>query len=212
MKEPKTRLRPKREIPMKLPLLLTVGRIFIGPIFLLFYLKHDLLGVSIYVLPFILLLLLGLSELSDFFDGYLARKYNLVTELGKILDPMSDSVTKLAILLTFTQGVIQLPLLLVFVFVYRDAMISTLRTLCALKGVTLAARTSGKIKTVLQALAICVIVILMIPYAWGRVSLDQLQTSSLYIMIAAALYTVVSGAEYIWNNRLYIKQAWRKGN
>lgn len=149
-----------------------------------------------------------LSELSDFFDGFLARKFNLVTELGKVLDPMADSITRLTILLTLTQGFIDLPLLLVFVFVYRDAMISTLRTLCARKGVTLAARTSGKIKAVLQGISIFMIILLMIPYAWGALSLMQLQQISLYIISAAAFYTVLSGAEYIYSNRTYIKQAW----
>ncbi|MEM8727491.1 MAG: CDP-diacylglycerol--glycerol-3-phosphate 3-phosphatidyltransferase [Chlamydiota bacterium] len=194
---------------MKLPLILTISRIFISPIFLIFYLNYRQLGISLHALPFILIFSLLLSELSDFFDGYLARRFNLVTELGKILDPMADSITRLTILLTFTQGFIRLPLLLVFVFVYRDAMISTLRTVCAFRGVTLAARTSGKVKAVLQAVSIFAILILMIPYAWGALSLIRLQAISLTIISAAAIYTVFAGTEYIWANRSYIKQAWK---
>lgn len=197
------------EIPLKLPLFLTIGRIFISPIFLIFYLKYQQLGIALHALPFVLIFLLVLSELSDFFDGFLARRFNLVTELGKILDPMADSITRLTILLTFTQGFIRLPLLLVFAFVYRDAMISTLRTVCAFRGVTLAARTSGKIKAVLQASSIFAILILMIPYAWGGLSLLQLQNISLIIISTAAVYTVFSGGEYIWVNRSYIRQAWQ---
>ncbi|QVL55313.1 MAG: CDP-diacylglycerol--glycerol-3-phosphate 3-phosphatidyltransferase [Simkaniaceae bacterium] len=197
------------EIPLKLPLFLTIGRIFISPIFLIFYLKYQQLGITLHALPFVLIFLLVLSELSDFFDGFLARRFNLVTELGKILDPMADSITRLTILLTFTQGFIRLPLLLVFAFVYRDAMISTLRTVCAFRGVTLAARTSGKIKAVLQAFSIFAILILMIPYAWGSLSLLQLQNISLIIISAAAVYTVFAGGEYIWANRSYIRQAWQ---
>lgn len=197
-------------IPLKLPLFLTIGRLFISPIFLIFYLKYEKLGVSLHALPFILIFLLAISELSDFFDGFLARKFNLVTELGKILDPMADSITRLTILLTFTQGFINLPLLLVFVFVYRDAMISTLRTVCAMRGVTLAARTSGKIKAVIQALSIFIILMLMIPFAWGSLSLEQLQDTTFYIIVAAAIYTLFSAGEYIYVNRAYIKQAWLK--
>ena len=200
----------KGEMSLKLPLFLTIGRIFISPVFLFFYLKYQQIGLSLNMLPFVLIFLLALSELSDFFDGFIARKFNLVTELGKILDPMADSITRLTILLTFTQGFIRLPLLLVFVFVYRDAMISTLRTVCAFRGVTLAARTSGKIKAVLQAASIFAILILMIPYAWGALSLLQLQNISLMIISAAAVYTVFAGAEYIWANRTYICQAWQK--
>ena len=199
----------KGRLPLKLPLILTMSRIFMSPIFLIFYLKYQALGISLTALPFVLLFLLALSELTDFFDGFLARKFNLVTELGKILDPMADSITRLTILLTFTQGFIRLPLFLVFVFVYRDAMISTLRTVCAFRGVTLAARTSGKIKAVLQAASIFAILILMIPYSWGAISLMQLQDISLKIISAAAIYTVFAGAEYIYANRSYIKQAWQ---
>ncbi|MEM7174969.1 MAG: CDP-diacylglycerol--glycerol-3-phosphate 3-phosphatidyltransferase [Chlamydiota bacterium] len=195
---------------MKLPLFLTLGRIFISPLFLIFYLYYPQLGVSLYALPFLLISLLSVSELSDFFDGYLARKLNLVTDLGKILDPMADSITRLTILLTFTQGLVQLPLLLVFVFIYRDTMISTLRTVCALQGVTLAARTSGKVKAVVQAVAIFLILILIIAYAWGQLSLGQLQGVALAIVSAAALYTFYSGAEYIYANRSYIQEAWTK--
>ena len=197
-------------IPLKLPIFLTIGRLFISPIFLIFYLKYEKLGISLHALPFILMFFLAISELSDFFDGFLARKFNLVTELGKILDPMADSITRLTILLTFTQGFINLPLLLVFVFVYRDAMISTLRTVCAMRGVTLAARTSGKIKAVIQALSIFIILTLMVPFAWGSLSLTQLQDTTFYIVIAAAIYTLFSAGEYIYVNRVYIKQAWLK--
>ena len=197
-------------IPLKVPLMLTISRIFISPIFLTFYLKYQQLGICIKALPWILICLLIFSELSDFFDGYLARKFNLVTELGKILDPMADSITRLTILLTFTQGLIGLPLPLVFIFIYRDAMISTLRTVCAFRGVTLAARTSGKVKAILQATSIFSILVSMLLYVWGVLSLIQLQQASLMIVSAAAVYTIFSGGEYIWANRSYIKQAWKR--
>ncbi|MCY3974848.1 MAG: CDP-alcohol phosphatidyltransferase family protein [Simkaniaceae bacterium] len=190
-----------------MPLVLTVGRMFISPIFLVIYLKYGSLGIGIRTLPFILLALLGLSELSDFFDGYLARKFDVVTQLGKILDPMSDSITRLTMLLTFTQGIIALPLFLVFVFIYRDAVVSALRTICAFKGVTLAARTSGKVKAVLQAVAICSVLALMIPYAFDLFPLDRLRLFSRIIIAMVACYGVYSGVEYILANRLYIKQA-----
>ncbi|MBI3212021.1 MAG: CDP-diacylglycerol--glycerol-3-phosphate 3-phosphatidyltransferase [Simkania negevensis] len=195
---------------MKIPLFLTMGRIFISPIFLLFYLYYEKLGISPQMLPFFLIFLLALSELSDFFDGYLARKLHLVTELGKILDPMADSITRLTMLLTFTQGCVDLPLLLVFVFIYRDAMISALRTICAIRGVTLAARTSGKVKAAIQGLSIFLILLLMIFYTARSLSLAALQQVSLLIISLAAIYSVVSGLEYVISNRHYLKQAWEK--
>ena len=63
------------------------------------YLEHDLIGVSMIVLPYILLFLLGVSELSDAFDGYVARRMHQVTDLGKILDPMADSIYRISVFL-----------------------------------------------------------------------------------------------------------------
>jgi CDP-diacylglycerol--glycerol-3-phosphate 3-phosphatidyltransferase len=168
------------------------------------------MGLPLTMLPYILLFLLTLSELSDFFDGFFARKWDQVTELGKILDPMADSIARISVFLTFTQGFIKLPLLLVFVFLYRDSIISTLRTVCALRGVALAARISGKVKAVIQAIAAFLIVGLMIPYSVGLLSEKVLQICSLYIVGAAAVYTLFSGVEYIYANRIYIKKVWHK--
>lgn len=178
-----------------------------SPVFLVIYLYHESFGISKLFLPYALIILWGLSELSDLFDGFVARKKNQVTDLGKILDPMADSIFRLSVFLTFTQGLIQLPLLLVFVFLYRDTVISTLRTVCALRGVALAARLTGKIKAVIQAVTALFILILMIPYSLGYLRLEALQEISLYSVAVAAFYTVYSGVEYIYANRNYIKKA-----
>ncbi len=192
---------------MSIALILTLSRIFLGPIFLVVYLYSQDLDISLAVLPYILLVLAGISELSDAFDGALARKQNKVTDLGKLLDPMADSIFRLSVLLAFTQGAIQLPLLLVCVFFYRDIIISTLRTLCALRGIALAARLSGKIKAVIQAAVVFFILILMVPYSLGCLDLELLQAISFYSVLTAAIYTLYSGAEYIFANRKYIKKA-----
>ncbi len=165
------------------------------------------MGLTLLTVPYALLSILLLCELSDIFDGVAARRAKQVTNLGKILDPMADSIVRLSILLTFTQGIIKLPLLLVLVFVCRDAVISTLRTLCALNGTALAARWSGKVKAVLQAVAIFAILILMVPYSLGIIDLATLRTSSFYIVLLTAAYTVFSGIEYIYVHRSFIKQA-----
>ncbi len=168
------------------------------------YLEHDLLGISLAVLPYILLVLLGISELSDAFDGYVARKFHQVTDLGKILDPMADSIYRISVFLTFTQPPVNLPLLIVFIFLYRDSVISTLRTICALRGFALAARSSGKIKAVIQAGCLFVILLLMIPYTMGYLSYGVLHGISIGAVSLAALYALYSGVEYIWANRTYV--------
>jgi CDP-diacylglycerol--glycerol-3-phosphate 3-phosphatidyltransferase len=186
---------------------LTLLRIVLSPAFPILYLEREALGIPLTWLPYLLLLLLVICECSDFFDGRLARKRNEVTDLGKVLDPMADSVTHISLFLTFTQGIVGLPLLLVLVFLYRDLFISTLRTLCALKGVALAARFSGKMKAFLQGFVSLLIIVLMIPYTMGMISLQVFQTVSLVAVGLAALYTVVSVADYVYANWIYIKKA-----
>lgn len=191
---------------VSIPNYLTFIRVFISPIFLLVYIEHNLLGISDFLLPYVLLFLLGVSELSDAFDGYLARRYNQVTDLGKILDPMADSISRISVFLTFTMEPVNLPMPLIFIFLYRDSVVSTLRTICALKGFALAARTSGKIKAVVQGVSAFAILLMMIPYSLGTLSAATLHYTSTWIVSAAGIYTAFSGIDYIYSNRLYISK------
>jgi len=188
----------------------TFSRIIISPIFLLIYLEHNLFGIDDVLLPYVLLLLLGISELSDAVDGYLARKYNEVTDLGKVLDPMADSIARISVFLTFTLEPVKLPMILVFIFLYRDSVVSTLRTICALKGFALAARTTGKIKAVIQAIAAFIVLILMIPHSLGHLSTYSLHVAGTSIVSFAAAYTVYSGVDYIFANWHYISKLLQK--
>ncbi len=184
----------------------TFMRIIISPIFLLVYVKAEALGISMTTLPYVLLSLFVVSEISDFFDGYLARKFNQVTDLGKILDPMADSIARISMFLTFTTGPVQLSLLWVFIIFYRDAVVSTLRTICALRGFALAARASGKAKAVIQALAAFIILLCMIPYSLGQLELETLQSVAATAVGTAAIYTLFSGADYIYANWEHIRR------
>ncbi len=183
---------------------LTFFRIFITPIFMFLYLEYELLGISIVLLPYLLLIFLVFSELSDAFDGFLARKFHQVTDLGKLLDPMADSIYRISVFLTFTQPPVNLPLLLVFIFLYRDSVISTLRTICALRGFALAARATGKIKAVIQAGCAFLVVIMLIPFSVGAISQATLRSTSIIAVAVAALYALYSGIEYIWANREFV--------
>lgn len=189
---------------MNLPNLLTFTRIFISPIFLVLYLTHSYFGISEILLPYLLIFLMGISELSDAFDGYFARKFNQVTDLGKVLDPMADSIYRISIFLTFTLPPINLPIILIFIFIYRDSVISTLRTICAMRGFVLAARTSGKFKAVIQAIAAFIIILLLIPHSLGELSTTSLRQYSTYLVSIAAIYAIFSGLDYLYANRGYI--------
>jgi CDP-diacylglycerol---glycerol-3-phosphate 3-phosphatidyltransferase len=184
---------------------LTFIRLLISPIFLLLYVEYKAFDISYQWLPYILLFLFAISELSDALDGYIARKYNQVTDLGKILDPMADSIYRTSVFLTFTLEPVKLPMVIIFVFLYRDSVVSTLRTICALKGFALAARKSGKIKAFIQAIATFMVLVLMIPHSLGALSQADLRIFSTWIVGAAAGYAFFSGLDYIYSNRLYIK-------
>lgn len=188
----------------------TIIRIFISPIFLMVYLEYEWLGISFSTMPYVLLGLLGTLEISDMLDGYLARRYDQVTDLGKILDPMADSISRISIYLTFTQPPVKLPLLLVFIFIYRDSIISTLRTVCALRGIALGARSTGKIKAVVQAICALSITALLVPYSQGTLDESTLRQWSLAFASIAASYSLYAGCEYLIANRKYVYQAIKK--
>ncbi len=183
---------------------LTFIRIFISPIFMFLYIEHEMVGISATVLPYVLLFLFGVSELSDAFDGYVARRYNQVTDLGKLLDPMADSIYRISVFLTFTRPPVEVPLLLVFVFLYRDSVISTLRTICAFRGFALAARSSGKIKAVIQAASAFIILLMMIPFSMNMIPQHTLHYTAVIVVGISALYALYSGIEYIFANRDYV--------
>jgi CDP-diacylglycerol--glycerol-3-phosphate 3-phosphatidyltransferase len=166
--------------------------------------EYEKLGVPLIILPYLLLGLLAIAELSDACDGYFARKFNQVTDLGKILDPMADSIYRLSIFFIFTLPPIQLPISIVLIFLYRDSLISTLRTICALQGFTLAARMSGKLKAAVQASAALLITFLLIPYSRAELSAENLRLYSMIILGLAAAYTLLSGVDYIYAHRGYI--------
>ncbi len=191
---------------MTIPNYITISRLLISPIFLFFYLKYEAMGISTFGLFFILLSLLTLLEISDVADGYLARKYHQVSDLGKLLDPMADSIARITIFLTFTVGLVQLPMILVFVFLYRDSVSSTLRTVCALRGLALAARWSGKIKAILQAISCYVILLLILFYSLDLISIEQLQTTSAWVVTFVAFYAVLSLLDYFYANRRHIQE------
>ncbi len=176
---------------------------------MILYLFFDKWGISGSILPYLLLGIVALCELTDVFDGFLARRRNQVTNLGKVLDPMADSFFRLSVFFAFTQGDLQMPLMIVLIFFWRDALVNTLRSLFALKGIPLAARTSGKIKAIVQGVTTLFILILMIPYSSGYLSLEAFQHMSWTAAGMAAAYTFYSGCEYLLVHRALVKKAFK---
>lgn len=177
-----------------------------APLFALIYIYGPFLGADLSLIALGLLILLIFSELSDILDGLLARKWNQVTLLGKILDPMSDSIMRLSCLFVFTQGVIALPLIGVLLLFYREILIGGLRTMCALHGIALAARPSGKVKAVLQALMLFLVTILLLLYGKSIISLTLLHKITTGALILITIYSWISAVEYFWAYRHQLKK------
>ena len=141
-----------------------------------------------------LLLALGVmicAEVTDVLDGWVARSTNTVSELGKILDPLADSLYRLSIFAAFlVNGWISIWLFLPFLF--RDIIVSYLRTFAQQRGLTLAARFSGKVKAVAQAVSQWVVVLSML---WFPALGPYLG----FAIGAAAAVTVYSLFDYAWS-------------
>lgn len=181
---------------LTVPNFLTLLRLLSTPTFFLLYLHGQQLGISEQALPLVLILFLALCGISDVVDGALARRYGQVTNFGKIIDPMADTLLHLTVFFSFTKAPVYMPLHLVFILLYRELLVGALRTLCAIKRVTLAARTSGKIKSVIQNVCIFSILLAWWLSAQGLISVDSCQLFALIAGSVTAAYTAFSGIEY----------------
>lgn len=186
---------------------ITLSRVLLGPLFFLIYSQYGYFHIPFANVPYYLMALLAVSELTDLFDGILARKYQQVTDFGKIVDPMADSIFRISVFLTFTLPPVNLPIWIIFLILYRESIVSALRTVCALKGFALAARASGKIKAIIQGLVSLAILILLLLYTYDLISQGTLQLYSFYLAFIAALYTAFTGVEYLYVNRSYVARA-----
>ncbi len=139
-----------------------------------------------------------LMELTDWLDGFLARRYSWQTALGRFLDPLADSIARMTafVALHSTTGAPTLPMLLVFL--YRDQLVAYLRIDAAQRGVDVGARRSGKLKAVVQALAIVGTCVgkLLSHSAVGWIEPATSFALSWWLMGFAALVTLFSGVDY----------------
>jgi CDP-diacylglycerol--glycerol-3-phosphate 3-phosphatidyltransferase len=151
------------------------------------------------------LIIVILSELTDLFDGMAARKRKEVTDFGKLLDPLADSVSRLTIFLCMAVEFAvgsgnRMAMYLVLFLLWRDALVSTIRTVCAHRGVVVAARWSGKVKAVVQAIVI--FTILGIRVIVG----DRAQEEEPF-WLYHLLLSVASGVT-VWSLYDYLKGNW----
>ncbi len=182
---------------MNLATSVTVFRILLAPVFA--WVIYQARNGSTALLWAALALAI-LSEISDGLDGWLARRLGQVSDLGKLLDPLADSLARMTSFLAFT-AVGWMSLGVMLVLIWRDILVSAIRTAAASQGLVLAARSSGKIKAIVQAAAIFAVLLAQLAHGynlnWG---FSWLWFQNLFVW-AAALITAWSLADYAYSCR-----------
>lgn len=141
------------------------------------------------------LIIFALASLTDMLDGQIARKHNLVTNFGKIMDPLADKILVYSAFCMMVQdGTV--PGWMMIVILAREFVVSGMRTVAASEGIVVAAGMSGKIKTVLQMIAVPLLLMLA---AFPGVMI--LYYAAYGFLWASLIMTVVSGVEYIMQNK-----------
>ena len=156
----------------------------------------DLVGCIIFIV----------ASITDFIDGHLARKNNLVTDFGKFMDPLADKfLVNSSLIILVVQKSNLLPVLIVVLMIGRDIAVDGIKLISAKKGRTVAANIYGKLKTVFQMIAIPVIFLNGFPFNY----LLKENTYIITIILAslACLMSLISGVIYIYQNRDMIKEA-----
>lgn len=134
------------------------------------------------------------ASFTDYLDGHIARKYNLVSNFGKIMDPLADKLLVAAALLCLVQ-LGHLPGWMAFIILGRELLIVSLRAVAASEGIVIAASKWGKVKTVSQMVAIVLMLIGNWPFGWEGFPLAMI------IMWIAVILTVISGVDYVVKNK-----------
>ncbi|MFJ5713267.1 CDP-diacylglycerol--glycerol-3-phosphate 3-phosphatidyltransferase [Neobacillus sp. NPDC093127] len=193
---------------MNIPNKITVSRILLIPLFLIIMLapfdwgKMNLLGANLPVTHFVGALIFIIASSTDWIDGHYARKYNLVTNMGKFLDPLADKLLVSAALIVLVElNDVYAPSWIVIIIISREFAVTGLRLLLAGEGEVVAANMLGKIKTWTQIVAISSILLhnfifVMIPFRFDIVSLW-----------VALFFTVWSGWDYFAKNSHVLKNS-----
>lgn len=152
-----------------------------------------------------------LASLTDYYDGYLAKKYNLISDFGKLMDPIADKFLILAAFLAFVRMRLVYDWMVILIL-GREIIITGFRVYALTKGKILAAEKAGKHKTVSQMVAIFSILGFIVFKEWltkfskwsGAIE-AWWQTGIIILMSITVVLTVISGISYLWNNRKFFQ-------
>ena len=179
----------RRELT-NIPNLITMGRVVLIPLVLLFIDNFNPLR------SFIASLLYLLAAAGDFLDGYLARKRGEVSTLGKFLDPLADKLLVTSVLV-FMLALGRVEAWLVVVIIARDFVVNGLRSIASAQGMVIAASDGGKIKTALQLVAIMMLLIYFRYPALGTSITVDYHRAGLILLYVSTVVSVFSAGQYI---------------
>lgn len=174
---------------MNLPNKLTIFRVILIPFFVVLLL-FDITAYD----KWIALAIFIVASLTDFLDGHIARKYNLVTNFGKFMDPLADKLLVCAALICLVE-LERIPAWIVIVIMSREFIISGFRLIASDNGVVIAASYWGKFKTTFQIVMVCLMI----------ADLEQISLLTDIVMWAALILTVVSLVDYLAKNKDIMK-------
>lgn len=205
---------------MNLPNKLSLMRIILVPVTVIFMLPVNLFGwqpegwnnfvtnngMIVAAVVFII------ASLTDMLDGKIARKYNLITDLGKFLDALADKILVISVMIAFVE-LRRFSAWLLIIVILREFAISGIRMIAASKNDVIAARMIGKVKTATQMVAISYLMfepLLLKIFGFGFTGYANLQTNAITIIGDVLLgismvMVVVSGVDYIIKGKKYLK-------
>lgn len=184
---------------MNLPNKITISRIFLIPLFIIVLSIPFDWGewtIGNQVLPvthFVAGLIFVIASVTDWLDGYIARKYNLITNMGKFLDPLADKLLVSAAFILLV-ALDLAPAWIVILIISREFAVTGLRLVAAGEGIVLAASNMGKLKTVSQILAIVLLMFHNFPFSYTTIPVDMI------VLYIAFILTTWSGVEYFAKN------------
>ena len=186
---------------MNLPNKITLFRVLMIPVVMvvgeLYFLQEKyMFGTNFLTVGnFILLILFIICAFSDFLDGYIARKNNIVTNFGKFADPLADKILVLALFIILLEQNNALKGWMVTLIFAREFIVTGFRVIAASKNINIAAGWLGKIKTNLQFFSVIILLL------FGFMKNDIIQIIIQVILYATILMTIISGTEYIIKNK-----------
>lgn len=189
---------------MNLPNKLTMLRVFLIPIIVVLFLLREVIGDNTFIFMGVLFVI---ASVTDFFDGYIARKQNIVTTFGKFMDPLADKLLVLSALVMFstyytenfnTSLTMWMPFWVVIIVIARELIVTSIRLVAVGEGIILHASVWGKYKTAVTMVTL-VFYFFVMPYNTSMINIIGVSLVGLSVLL-----TIGSGLDYLIKNKTII--------